>query len=306
MGMAMDQHPAMRLLVDSRCEIGESPLWDAARQALFWVDIPAGTVFRLDMVTGEQQHWSFDGPVGSLGLARSGRLVVACAGDVLLLDVGTGTRHLLAQVEPRFPEFRLNDGKVGPDGAFWVGSMHDVPPKRQQPRASLYRVTADGRVERRIDGLKVSNGLAWSADGRTLFHSDSRGPWIDRWDFDPADGGISGRVRLRDLSESEGRPDGGACDQDGIYWSCGVSAGCLNGFHRDGRLVARIALPIPAPTMPCFGGDGLRTLFVTSLRKGMAPDRLEAAPTSGGLLALEAGSSGVPVALFEDEPSDRG
>ncbi|GAB4072154.1 SMP-30/gluconolactonase/LRE family protein [Ancylobacter sonchi] len=298
--MAEDNEMQARLVIDSRCEIGESPLWDAARQALYCVDIPAGTVFRLDVTTGATRSWQFDAPVGSLGLARSGRFLVAVGGDVILLDVDTDARQRLATVEPRFPEFRLNDGKVGPDGAFWVGSMHDVAPSEQRPEASLYRVNADGRVDRKIDGLKVSNGLAWTADGRTLFHTDSRGPWIDRWDFDPSTGALSGRRRLRYLSEAEGRPDGGACDIAGLYWSCGVSAGCLNGFDGDGRLVRKIALPLPAPTMPCFAGAGLTTLYLTSLRKGLPAEKLAAAPASGGVLALEFPVAGVPVGLFED------
>lgn len=298
----MDEAPATRLIVDSRCAIGESPLWDTARRALFWVDIPAGTVFRLDIAGGTLRRWEFDRPVGSLGLARSGRLVVAVGSEVRMLDLDSGAHRLLAEVEPRFPEFRLNDGKVGPDGAFWVGSMHDVPPDRQRPEACLYRVSADGRVERRIDGLKVSNGLAWTADGRTMFSTDSRGPWIDRWDFDPATGGLSGRRRLRELSEAEGRPDGGACDAAGTYWSCGVSAGCLNNFDAEGRLLRRLPLPLPAPTMPCFAGDELTTLYVTSLRKGLSEAALALAPASGGVLAVEIGVAGAPVALFEDLP----
>ncbi|MDR6955721.1 sugar lactone lactonase YvrE [Ancylobacter sp. 3268] len=298
----MDVETSARLIVDSRCEIGESPLWDAGRQALFWVDIPAGTVFRLDIASGAIRRWDFPAPVGSLGLARSGRLVVAVGGEVRLLDAETGKHRLLAVLEPRFPEFRLNDGKVGPDGAFWVGSMHDVAPERQRPEAVLYRVTADGRVERKLDGFKVSNGLAWTGDGRGMFHTDSRGPWIDRWDFDPSSGALSARRRLREMSEAEGRPDGGACGRDGLYWSCGVSAGCLNGFDADGQLVRRIALPLPAPTMPCFGGSGLGTLYLTSLRKGISPQKLADAPASGGVLALDIGVAGVPITLFEDAP----
>ena len=119
-----------------------------------------------------------------------------------------------------------------------------------------------------VEGVKVSNGLAWSADARTLYHSDSRGPWIDRWDFHPTTGAISNRRRIVTLTESDGRPDGGATDIEGGYWSCGVSAGCLNRFAPDGRLLARYDLPIPAPTMCAFGGADMRTLFITSARQG--------------------------------------
>ena len=183
--------------------LAESPLWDGLNNRLYWVDIPAGNVHALDFNNQHRAQWHFDGPVGSLGLAQSGKLVIAIAGSVHLFDSGREKLTLLAQVEKAFPMTRLNDGKVGPDGAFWVGSMDERPAKEEI--GALYRVTGDGRVERKIDGLKVSNGLAWSQDSKFLFHSDSRGPWIDRWSFDSATGEISGRKRLRTLSEAEGR-----------------------------------------------------------------------------------------------------
>ena len=150
---------------------------------------------------------------------------------------------------------RLNDGKVGPDGAFWVGSMDENTPR--QPTGALYRVTADGRIERKAEGYRVSNGLAWSPDGRIMYHSDSSPGIIEAWDFDPATGGMTNHRRLAKLTNEEGRPDGAAIDMDGNYWSAGPSAGCLNCFSPDGKLLERSrsrcpARPCPAsPTAAC-------------------------------------------------------
>ena len=234
-----------------------------------------------------------------MGLAESGRLVVAVAGERAYVRPASEHLTLLAELEPDFPKLRLNDGKVGPDGAFWVGSMDDRPVKEEI--GSLYRVTADGRAERKIDGFKVSNGIAWSGDGRTMFHSDSRGPWIDRWQFDPATGEIGGRQRIRTLANEEGRPDGAACDIEGGYWSCGVSAGCLNRFDRDGKLLARVELPVPAPTMLAFGGKDMRTAYVTSLSENLADPRLAGHANAGRLLSLDLGVAGVPIGRFADQ-----
>jgi sugar lactone lactonase YvrE len=278
--------------------LAESPLWDGLNNRLYWVDIPAGNVHALDFSDRHRAHWHFDGPVGSLGLAQSGKLVIAIAGSVHLFDSTREELTLLAQVEKAFPMTRLNDGKVGPDGAFWVGSMDERPAKEEI--GALYRVNSDGRVERKIDGLKVSNGLAWSQDSKFLFHSDSRGPWIDRWSFDSATGEISGRKRLRTLSEAEGRPDGAACDAEGGYWSCGVSAGCLNRFGIDGSLLEQIVVPVPAPTMLCFGASDMRTAFVTSLRDGLDPAKLADYPHAGKIFALHLGVAGVPIHRFAD------
>ena len=175
---------------------------------------------------------------------------------VVLFDPVTGDIELVAAFDFDSPHLRLNDGKVGPDGAFWVGSVHEVDLDKMQPIGALYRVGADGSTTTQVSGLKASNGLAWSADGTEMFHSNSCGPWIDRWRFAPETGEISGRQRLARPGEPEGRPDGGATDMLGTYWSAGTSAGVLNRYERSGRLLEKIRLPVPRPTMPCFGGAG--------------------------------------------------
>lgn len=288
----------VQCLVADRMGIGESPVWDGPGRRLYWCDIPGRAVHALELDTGARRVWRFDSEVGSLGLARSGRLVVALRKRVILFETETGREDQVAEIEPEIPMTRTNDGKVGPDGAFWVGTMDERPDR--QPIAALYRVAADGRVERKVDGLKVSNGLAWSADGRTMFHSDSRGPWIDRWRFDPATGAISERRRIVELDEAEGRPDGGACDVEGGYWSAGISAACLNRFSPDGKLLLKIPLPVPAPTMPCFGGEDMRRLFVTSLSVNLGEAALAAQPLAGAVLQLRADVPGVAIGRFAD------
>lgn len=278
-------------------QVGESAVWDDERGHLLWCDIMEPAIYALDIASGERQRWGFDAPVGSFGLTRRGRLVVALGRNVYLFDRDSGQRDLLAEVDANPGIARLNDGKVGPDGAFWVGSM--TPPDTPSV-AALYRVTADGTVERKIEGLATSNGLAWSPDGRILYHSDSRDAWIDRWDFDPASGAIDNRQRFRTLSLQEGRPDGAATDSAGNYWSCGVSAGLLNCFAPNGGLLARIPVPVPRPTMPCFGGPGLKTLYFTSLSSNLSDEVKARYPLSGSVFSLPAPVAGSPVARFAD------
>jgi sugar lactone lactonase YvrE len=243
--------------------LAESPVWDDRQGALLWADIPAGTIHELTLATGARRTWGLAGPVGSFGLCADGRLIVARREEVGILDRDSGAYAPFARLLPAGAPQRLNDGKVGPDGAFWVGTMDDTPQKR--PIAALYRVDGAGRVEVKRAGLITSNGLAFAPDGRALYHSDSRGCWIERYDLDPATGALSGQTRIATPGEQDGRPDGATIDAEGCYWSAGVSAGCLNRYAPNGTLLARYPLPAPAPTMPCFGGADLRTLFVTSL-----------------------------------------
>ena len=283
--------PDITQVVAERFGVGESPVWDADSGRLLWCDIPAGTIHALDLASGKRQCWTFGEPVPSFGLAQDGRLVVALRNDVVLFDPASGDSQLVARVEHAKPAMRLNDGKVGPDGAFWVGSMDASTDGA--PAAKLYRVGPDGSVRMIAEGLAISNGLAWNAAATRLYHSDSRGGiWVDCWDFDVSNGEVSNRRRLRDNDEANGRPDGGACDMDGTYWSAGPSAGRVNRFSADGELLGWVAVPLQHPTMPCFGGADMRTVFVTSL------DSKSDAAGADGIVSFRVATPGVAVGRF--------
>ncbi len=289
-----------------RCDLGENPVFDDRENALLFEDIVNRTIHSVDLAGGATRHWTFASEVCSFGLAETGRLVVALRHEVGLFDRASGAFQRLCTIEDGDPDTRLNDGKVGPDGAFWVGSMDDrgKPSSERQPLGSLYRIDGSGHVDKKVAGLFTSNGLAWSGDGRVMFHTDTRGPWIDRWDFDPATGEIGNRVRIvADIADADGRPDGGATDAEGGYWSAGISASRLNRYDADGRLVAHYPVPVAAPTMPCFGGADMKTLFVTSLRTGRSPAALEKYPLTGITLVGRSPVAGVPVSRFRDAAS---
>jgi sugar lactone lactonase YvrE len=283
------------LVWDSRCGVAESPVWDAANRRLLFCDINGKRINALSVDTDARQSWDFPEVVGSFGLCESGRLVVALRHRVVLFDTVSGALTDLTPAVDEPATNRLNDGKVGPDGAFWVGSMDENSPR--QPLGSLYRVTADGRVEKRSEGYAVSNGLAWSPDGRIMYHSDSTSAIVEAWDFDPATGAQSNHRVIVKLSNEEGRPDGAAMDTAGNYWSAGPSAGCVNCFSPDGVLLQKLAFPVPGPTMPCFA-EGY--MYVTSLREGKSAEVLAAHPSLGGLFRCPAPAEGAPVALFAD------
>jgi sugar lactone lactonase YvrE len=293
----MMAHNVTRLL-DCRNELGESPVWDDAHDRLFWVDINGKAVHALDLADSRHHTWPMPGRVGAIGRCDSGRLIAAIENTVQFLALDTGALTMLATIAFPIRQSRFNDGKIGPDGAFWVGSMDDRADK--QPESILYRITADGRVEEKVGGLIIPNGLAFSPDGRTMFHSDSRGAWIDRWDFDPATGAIANRRRIATLTNEDGRPDGGACDIEGNYWSSGISARVLNKFSPDGKLLLKIPVPTLRPTMPCFGGKDMKTIFITSARENLSAEQLAAHPDAGGLFTVTVDVAGAPVAKFAD------
>jgi sugar lactone lactonase YvrE len=283
-------------ILEAQAMLGECPVWSAEEQALYWVDILAPALHRLEPATGATRRWTMSASIGSFGLRERGGAVVALRNGFHLFDFDTGRLTFLNDPEADRPGNRLNDGKVSPDGRFWAGTMDEESLSR--PVAALYRLDPDGSCRRMVDGLIVSNGLAWSADGRTMFHSDSKGQVIYAYDYDVGTGTIANRRVIARPTEEIGRPDGGATDVEGCYWSAGNSAGVLNRWAPDGRLERQIPLPCVAPTMPCFGGPDMRTIFVTSLRHHVPEQRLAERPLSGGIFAVEVDVPGVPVARF--------
>ncbi len=271
-----------------RTQLGESPLWDDVRGCLWFIDIPARALHRLDAATLRVGTWPMPELVGSLGLCRSGRLLVALRHSLHFFDPKTGQLERFVVFDEEPEHNRLNDGKVAPDGAFWVGSM-DADTTQRRPSGTLYRVDPSGKVARKSTGLKVSNGLAWSADGATMYHSDSSLRWIKRYRHDR--GQLSDEKVICEPDEETGRPDGAATDVEGGYWSAGVSAGCLNRWSREGELLERVALPVPNPTMPCFAGEDMKTVYVTSLSR--TPHE-----NAGAMVRLRLPVAGVPVARF--------
>src|SRR5215207_5164250 len=142
-------------LADLKCRIGESPVYDERTNRLYFVDILSRTVYRLDLASNDLASWTFESEVGSIGLAASGRIVVALRHSVLLFDPASEAKQEVCRIEEEQAEkTRLNDGRVGPDGAFFVGSMDGRNAK--QTVGALYRVDPSGKVERRVEGLQVS------------------------------------------------------------------------------------------------------------------------------------------------------
>lgn len=271
-----------------RTQLGESPLWDAEHGCLWFIDIRAPALHRLDATSQKVDTWPMPEPIGSLGLCRSGRLLLALQHSLHFFDPRTGQRERFLVIDGEPEHNRLNDGKVAPDGAFWVGSM-DADTTQRRPSGVLYRITAEGRIEAKSRGLKVSNGLAWSADGATMYHADSSLQWIKRYRHEQ--GVLSDEKTIATPDDASGRPDGAATDADGGYWSAGVSAACLNRWSPEGRLLERVALPVPNPTMPCFAGEDMKTVYVTSLTR-------TAHENAGAMVRLRLPVAGVPVARF--------
>lgn len=277
--------------------VGESIVWDANRKRLLWVDIVDKSIHALTPETGEHQTWSTPDFVTSVGLRKDGGAIVGLTREICLWDFDD--RFLtLAAVESDRPGNRLNEGVVGPDGAFWVGTMQNniapdgSPMDMTEDAGRLYRCTPDGQVTPLSDDLfGLTNTLVWPESGGVIT-ADTGKNEIYRYEYDEMTQRLTNRRTLISGFE-RGLPDGSTMDAEGYVWNCRVvGGGCLLRFDPDGNIDRVVDLPCSWPTSCTFGGEDLDTLYVTSARFTMEPEHLRQNPDEGGLFALRPGVKG--------------
>ncbi|HEY4081769.1 MAG TPA: SMP-30/gluconolactonase/LRE family protein [Burkholderiaceae bacterium] len=277
---------------------GESPLWHAAEQCLYYVDIPGQEVLRLDPANGDLRRWHMDSELGCIALREGGGLLVAQRSGLWSLDTVTGEQRKLAEPPYDPGKQRFNDGKADAAGRLWVGTIDDA----RRPDAGLYRYV-DGKFELAASGISNSNGLAWSLDNKRMYWSDTKAHEIYTLDFDAATGAIGERrvfaqfalrVEGQPLEQYGGRPDGAAIDAEGCYWVSMYEGQRVLRLSPEGQVLREVKLPVRCPTMPAFGGADLRTLYITTASKGRPADELAAQPLSGCVLQMRVEVPGLP------------
>jgi L-arabinonolactonase len=283
------------VVYDQRVELAEGPVWDDRTGVLWWVNILAGELHRLDPSDGTDTLWRVDNTVGSLALCERGGVLLGLRDGIYRFNTNGSVLEPLAKPEPERTANRFNDGKTDRQGRFWIGSLHD---HETEPRGALYRVDTDGSCTRVVDGIYASNGIAFSPDGRIGYHADSQRRTVWRFDCDPETGALANRDVFIELEEGTGVPDGATVDVDGCYWLTHAHGWRLVRYDPSGRADRVIALPVEVPTCPAFGGADCRTLFLTTATYGLSPEAIAAQPLAGCILALDVGVAGMPDALF--------
>ena len=288
-------------------QLGESPFWHPHEKCLYWCDIQGFAVHAWNPATGQHRQWATPSEPGCCAPAHGGQLVIGLRGGFSLLDTASGALTPLATLPPAQHDpqrLRLNDGRCDTAGRFWAGSV--VTP-RTAPDAALWRLgaTPGGYAVQRMAGDNfTANGLAFSPDDKVLYWANTPEHRIDRFDFDVQTGALTHRqpwVRFDRQAEGQpygGRPDGASVDVQGNYWVAMYEGACVLQLSPAGTVLQRIALPVQCPTMVCFGGDDLRTLYITSARAGRPAQEQEAPVAAGSLLSLRVAVAGLPVNFF--------
>ena len=292
--------------------LSESPFWHPQENRLYWVDIPGRRLARLAIAgqmkpQGEVDYWPMAQEPGCIAPVQGGGLIIALRDGIYLAKTWGGSLQQLAAAPYDTTRLRFNDGKCDAQGRFWAGSLYEP---KDQALGVLYMLDSQG-LHAMQDGVVTANGLAWSPNGRTAYWADTAAHQVRAFDFDAATGQLSaGRVFHQMTPKPAGwvwggdtpyggRPDGAAVDSEGCYWSAQYEGQRLLRLSPAGEVLAEVKTPVPCPTMPCFGGPDLKTLFITTSRQGRSAHELAQYPGAGCLFAMRVDVPGLPVNFYK-------
>nr|WP_294914431.1 SMP-30/gluconolactonase/LRE family protein [uncultured Neokomagataea sp.] len=280
---------------DIRATLAEGPVWSAAENALYFVDIVEEKVHRFVPATGERTVWTAPDRIGFLLPVEGGTFLAGLRDGLHRFDPKTGGFSVDTVVEPEHPGNRLNDGCVDAKGRIWFGTMDNG---ETHPTGSIYRVLRGEKgleVTHHDEGYTVSNGPTVSPCGKVLYVCDSPEQRIYAFDVDEA-GELSNERVFATLTE--GYPDGIVTDSEGTVWS-GVWGGSkILRFLPDGTQLEPIAMPVSNVTKITFGGDDLRTVYVTTARKGLSEEALAREEQAGSIYAFRTDVPGLAQRQF--------
>ncbi len=247
--------------------LGECPVWSPDESALYWVDIDGQAVHRHDPASTQTTTRPMAGRPGAIALTEEpGTLVVAVEHQLLTLDWDSGAIESLVELEAPGTGNRLNDGRCDPAGRLVIGSMYA---DTTTDRTSGILHSVEGRAHQELRrGIGVTNGLAFDPELGRMYFADTPTEHVLVFDYDTKSGHLSNERLFFDYRDQPGKPDGACVDAEGCYWSASVYGWGLLRIAPDGTIDQRVDLPLQKPSMPCFGGSGLDTLFVTTIGAG--------------------------------------
>ena len=292
----MQYFDKVETVVAAENDLGEGPIWDGRCGQFYWLDITAEQLHVFQPDTHQRRTVHLGSVPGSIHLCDSpSRLLLTSTDGLLEVDVDAG--KVVAITEPlRLPAgCRFNDGKTDPTGNIWAGVMHfDC----LDGRGALHYLSGRSSSRLVLDGMTVPNGLAWSGDGKTFYHIDSPRLSVMAYDFDQVAGALSAPREAIRFADDGSCPDGMCIDENDNLWVTfwdGARVDCFN--PRSGRRLASVSMPVNRVTSCCFGGEGMRELYITSARYRLDQQQLSCEPLAGALFKVDVGVSGVAEAV---------
>jgi len=288
----------MNVVTEHKCLLAEGPLWDAKRNVICWIDIWNGKIHEYDPRHQSHKVLAMQQMIGSIAICDNGNFIAALQNGFAFADRISEEIKMIADPEKHLPNNRFNDGKCDPAGRFWAGTMSLSEDKGA---GSLYVLEKDLTFKKKIEGVTISNGLAWSADHKTLYYTDTPTLQIAAYDYDIHTGNISNRRTIITIDEKDGYPDGMTIDNEGMLWIAHWNGGQVTRWNPDsGKKLHTIKLPVAKVTSCTFGGENLDELYITTARVNLTEKELKEQPLAGSLFVVrDCGYQGMPAAEFK-------
>jgi sugar lactone lactonase YvrE len=263
---------------------------------VWFTDIKQKRVHRFDPGTGQGRSWTAPSEVGFLAPMANGHFIAGAKTGLLDFDPASGVFTPICAVEPDRPGNRLNDGAVDPTGRLWFGSMDDA---ESAASGMLYRFDR-GSLAPMDSGYVITNGPAFSPDGRILYHTDTLERLIYAFDL-RQDGSLANKRIFVNIEDGAGYPDGPVVDSEGCLWTGLFGGWSARRYSPQGRLLQIVRFPVANVTKLAFGGADLTTVYATTAHKGLNAAALAEQPLAGGLFRFEANIPGQSCALVATE-----
>ncbi|WP_316568725.1 SMP-30/gluconolactonase/LRE family protein [Neobacillus sp. YIM B06451] len=287
----------VELVVDAKAVLGEGPSWDRKSGVLYWVDIEGKKVHLYDPSTGDDNAIDVGQMVGAIVPRESGGAVVALETGFHFLNLETGGLEPICDPETNLDTNRFNDGKCDPAGRFWAGTMDN---NGSEKNGSLYCLEPSLSFKKKLEGLGISNGLAWSPDNRYLYFIDTPTGKVVRYNYKLETGEINEPKEVVTIPDGEGFPDGMTIDEEGFIWIAHWAGGKVSRWNPEtGEKVEEIRVPAVNVTSCTFGGQDFSELYITTARNGMSDEELERFPHAGGVFKVKPSVKGMPTNEFK-------
>lgn len=296
----VNQNPPWHVVPDQLATLGECPVWDGKRNALYWIDILTDRLFEFQTRTKTCRTYDLPHLTGSIVLTDKGDLLAASLDGIYLIEAATRRWTIVISLGNSMVCQRFNDGKCDPLGRFWVGSMA-LPGYKKE--GVVYAINSGYEILPQITGVHVSNGMAWNQKLNIFYHIDTAMRKIFSYKYDHNTGGISNAQTIIEFPAGLEVPDGLTIDSEGMLWVAIWNGGRIARWDpHNNTLLEEIKLPVTRVTSCTFGGEDLDELYVTSARTGLSESALEQQPLAGSLFIIKnTGYRGTPASLFSTQ-----
>lgn len=287
------------LISDAKALLGEGVAWDERNQCVYWIDIEGKAIHRFDPKTKASKVAKVPERIGCLVMKETGGFLAGLESGVYAVNESLDVFEKVLSMSEELPGNRSNDGKCGPDGRFYIGTMAIEQGNAEAVGAGkFYRVEKDYTYDMLMPEVTISNGLAFDVAKAKMYYIDTVTQQVVSFDWDAQTGGLSNKQVVIEVDQQEGSPDGMTIDQEGMLWVAMWGGSQVVRYNPvTGAKIGSIAIPTPFVTCPTFGGENMDELFITTASVALNANENKAG--AGGLYWVKLDVKGWPVERFQ-------